>query len=231
MKKSILILITAVGLFAYQVFGQTISVSGTSGTINPTSGSTSTITLTLQIVGNNSIGNVESVNGILQTFAAGLGLSGAGKFSTTVTPSGAFTLANNTSSSTFNTMGDGNQHAGATVSDPSLDRGSNAPAGSAPAVNSTGTTTITFETISFKSLSALTPGTVYNFAWSAGGFADASQGSYINNTAAEGSMHFDITSEPTFTITVVPEPATWSLFGLGALGALGLNLRRVRRKA
>jgi hypothetical protein len=36
----------------------------------------------------------------------------------------------------------------------------------------------------------------------------------------------------TFTVTVgaVPEPATWSLFGLGSLGAFGLNLLRARRK-
>jgi PEP-CTERM motif len=37
--------------------------------------------------------------------------------------------------------------------------------------------------------------------------------------------------ESTFTITVVPEPATWSLFGLGAIGAFGLNLWRTRRRA
>jgi hypothetical protein len=27
----------------------------------------------------------------------------------------------------------------------------------------------------------------------------------------------------------VPEPATWSLFGLGAIGTFGLNLLRARR--
>jgi PEP-CTERM motif len=35
----------------------------------------------------------------------------------------------------------------------------------------------------------------------------------------------------TFTITVVPEPATMSLMGLGALGSLGLNILRRKRRA
>ena len=35
----------------------------------------------------------------------------------------------------------------------------------------------------------------------------------------------------TFTITVVPEPATMSLMGLSALGSLGLNILRRKRRA
>ena len=76
MKKSILILITAVGLFAYQAFGQNaiISISGVNSTIQAASGSTVTLQLTLTISGNNSIGDVESVNMLLKTFAGGGGL-------------------------------------------------------------------------------------------------------------------------------------------------------------
>lgn len=37
-------------------------------------------------------------------------------------------------------------------------------------------------------------------------------------------------SHASILITVVPEPTTWSLLGLGALGAFGLNLLRARRR-
>lgn len=230
MKKSILIFITAVGLFAYQAFGQaTISISGVNSTIQSGSGSTVTLQLTLTINGTNSIGDVESVNMLLKTFASGGGLNGGGLFEiTAITPTAPFTLANNPGAlpSTFTTSGDA-ANSSSTVSDPSKDLGSNAPAMSSPAVAPSGVTVIPFETITFKSLSALTAGTFYNFSVTAGGANDL-QGTWIDNT---NGASFDINSEPTFTITVVPEPATWSLFGLGAIGALGVHLLRVRRTA
>lgn len=227
MKKSILILSTAICLVAYSAFGQ-ISISGQNVTAQ--AGTTVSDQITLTISGANTVGDVSSVNMLLKTFAGGGGLNGSSFFTIqSITPTSPFSLTNTPAGSfpiAFNTAGDA-ANPGSTVNDPSKDTGSNAPFGSNP-VNGTTGATIPFETITF-SIAAGTPAGVYNFAATAGGFAD-NQGSYINNM---GAQHFDVTGTPTFTITVtsVPEPTTWSLVGLGGLGALGLNLRRFRRRA
>jgi hypothetical protein len=228
MKKLILTLTVLVGLIAYQAFGQTISITGVNSTIGSASGSFVDVQLSLQITGTNSIANVESINMLLKTFASGGGLNGGGLFQiTSITPTAPFTTINTNPSnlpSHFDSVGDA-ANSGATVSHQTTDLGDNAPSGSAPAVAATGTTVIPFETIRFTSLSGLSAGSIYNFSATAGGSGDG-QGSFIDNTS---SASFSVNSEPLFTITVVPEPATLSLLCLGGLGSLGVNILRRRR--
>jgi hypothetical protein len=51
-----------------------------------------------------------------------------------------------------------------------------------------------------------------------------------DSTGGSVSQHF-LTTAGAYTITIVPEPATWSLLGLGGLAAVGLNVLRRRRSS
>ncbi len=58
------------------------------------------------------------------------------------------------------------------------------------------------------------------------------KGSEVSRDASGGfATVFAPTAAYTITIAAVPEPATWSLMGLGGLGALGLTWLRARRQS
>jgi len=87
---------------------------------------------------------------------------------------------------------------------------------------------------------ALAPGT-YTIATISFSLTGAPAGTYTLKTTdlspkvseLSGSDFSDnpLASQATYTITVVPEPGTLSLLGLGGLGSLGLTVLRARRRS
>jgi hypothetical protein len=78
-----------------------------------------------------------------------------------------------------------------------------------------------------------TPAGTYTFettpSYTKIGGGNTSRFSDVTNSGDPNSPY--MIAPATFTITVVPEPATMSLLGLSALGSLGLNILRRKRRA
>jgi hypothetical protein len=227
MKKLLLLSLSAAALLSYQASAQTtISITGTSGSINPTIGSTFGSAITLTISGTPPA-DVESVNLLLETPTTGAS-SGVQYFTVSATSgSASFSTLNNPGSVNvmFNTAGD-SFNSGRTVSDPSFDLGANVGTGSPVTNSGSNINNLAVDTVTFTVISAPPPG-IYDFYATLGPYD--SQGTTVFDSEA---TEFDLSSNPLFSITVteVPEPSTW-LAGVGVLGVIGYTMLHRRATA
>jgi PEP-CTERM motif len=222
--KNLLLSLSAAALLSYQASAQTtISITGTSGSINPTIGSIFGSTITLTISGTPPA-DVESVNLLLETPTTGAN-SGVQYFTVSATSgSASFPTLNNPGSVNvmFNTAGD-SFNSSRTVSDPGFDLGANIGAGSPVTNSGSDINNLAVDTVTFTVISAPPPG-VYDFYATLGPYD--SQGTAVFDSEA---TEFDLSNNPLFSITVtaIPEPST-CLAGVGVLGVIGYTMLRRR---
>ena len=225
MKKTLLLLSAIVSLLAYQASAQTISVTGSSGSIDLTSGGPftfdSTITLTTS---GPPPSNIQTVNLQLRTPGSGPD-SGASLFTVQIVQIiSPFTTANGPSTpATFTRPGEG-PNTGFLLSN-TEDLGANMPAANA-VDNSSGVMSLGVVVLRFSLIDPnATPLGEYRFSATLGDYVD-DFGTTVQGT---DSVHHSLTANPEFTVAVVPEPSTWALIAVGGMASFGITMLRRRK--
>ena len=219
MKKTLLLLSVIASLASHQMSAQTISVTGSSGTIDPSTTSFFDATISLSVSSN--VGDVTALNLLLATPTSGA-TSGAPYFTVQyLQGSTSFpTRVGSGAVSMFDTPTGSGPNAGFTVSTPSNDLGSSGPGLTSPFSN------VAVDILRFT-IDPNTPAGTYEFRATLG-FPTDFNGSFIN-IAGGNPDTLSVNDAPIFTVTVVPEPSTWALIAVGGMASVGMTIFRRRK--
>jgi hypothetical protein len=229
MKKILLLSCVLAALLVQSAYSQ-ITLTATPSSQTASSGGTFNVTLSLSIVQNNNPSDITGYDVVFEAATPQNATTIDNRFAVTgATAPPSQTAWTRIAAGTDLLAASKSEHSGFVQSDNEGFFGDGSPAQtSATPVSMLQLATYTF------SIAAGTPNGTYNFsttvlATSPTRFSDVN--SHQVNPATGTFGNWPMSNAATFSINVVPEPATWSFIALGGLAGVGFNLLRARRKS